>query len=84
MSTDKISKIALWKLERGIAESDHPNSYTRKELIELFGPHFERKKPELIQKYRETFGEDYVGDIVEDLIMTNAKKRDLEKVAGDE
>jgi len=69
--------IALWKLKHGFAESDSPNSPTRKEIMATL-LNRDKLRKELSQEYLETFGENYEGDILEDVVMDRQSRKELE------
>lgn len=79
---EKQRKIAEWKLLHAFAESDPPNSYTRAEIIELIKPKKEKMREKLLREYFEAFGENYEGDIIEDVVLDRKSRRALEKLAG--
>ena len=74
---NKQRAISLWKLEHGYAESDSSNSPTREELMAML-LNKERLQEELSREYFETFGHNYEGDILEDVVMDRAARKALE------
>jgi len=82
MTKDNQKQIALWKLEYGYAESDSSNSITREELLILLEPKKKEFELRLLREYFEVFGEDYIGDIIEDVVMNKKTHQELEKLAN--
>lgn len=79
---EKQKQIAIWIMEHGFAEGDGPNTMTREELMKMFTESWkEQLRVKLLKKYLETFGENYEGDIIEDVFLDLKERQALEKIA---